>query len=49
MLTLNLRLPNWGSFLVKMVEEKLKLDMREDIIPAGITDNEFLSWDRGPL
>jgi hypothetical protein len=34
--------------MVKMVEEELKMDVREDIRAAGITAIEFLTWDRGP-
>ncbi len=33
---------------MKMEEEELKMDVREDIIAAGITDTEFPTWDRGP-
>jgi hypothetical protein len=35
--------------MVKMVEEELKIDLREDIRAAGITTIELLTWDRGPL
>jgi hypothetical protein len=35
--------------MVKMAEEKLKMDVREDIRAAGITTMEFLTWDRGQL
>jgi hypothetical protein len=34
--------------MVKMVEEKLKMDVREGIRAVGITTMEFLTWGRGP-
>jgi hypothetical protein len=34
--------------MVKMVEEELKMYVREDIRAAGITTIELRTWDRGP-
>jgi hypothetical protein len=34
--------------MVKMAEKELKMDVREGIRAAGITDIEYLTWDRGP-
>jgi hypothetical protein len=34
--------------MVKIVDEELKMDVREDIRAAGITTIELLTWDRGP-
>ncbi len=34
--------------MVKMVDEELKMDVREDIRAGGITAIELITWDRGP-
>jgi hypothetical protein len=34
--------------MVKIVEEELKMDVREGIRAVGITTMEFLTCDRGP-
>jgi hypothetical protein len=34
--------------MVKVVEEELKMYVREGIRAASITAIEFLTWDRGP-